>query len=74
MWFQVRRFKKLSWKISPKDAGVSMFAGTHYTTACFLLQLFSNLLMQNINEKQEYLCFASVSTYIGVWAKPTLRE
>ena len=28
--------------------------------------------MQNINKKQEYLCFASVSSYIGVWAKPTL--
>ena len=37
-----------------------------------ILKHFSNLLMQNINKKQEYLCFASVSTHIGLWAKPTL--
>jgi len=35
-------------------------------------EVISYLLMQNINKKQEFLCFASVSTYIGVWAKPTL--
>lgn len=33
----------------------------------------SNLQMQNTNEKQEFLYFASVSTYNGVWAKPTLE-
>ena len=37
-----------------------------------MFKLFSNLQMQNINKKQEYLCFAYVSSYIGVWAKPTL--
>jgi len=34
----------------------------------------SNLLVQNINKKQEYLRFTSVSSYIGVWAKPTLDK
>ena len=30
--------------------------------------------MQNLNKKQEYLCFASVSTDIGLWAEHTLDE